>query len=436
MIGVWYRNSIEAVEANLAVEWAGLTRIMVDPNAQADEAQATFRAGGVELALADKEHARLLEGEAVVHDRDEWFLGERAAPAEEVSGGQPLCLYPRSVTNGQLFAIPFSYGNWDAILRTNVDLYRSDRFGVWAEEEEVLLAAQQIMHATGLVGTFPFLMMGRPQILVDQFVADRVLEAMVEHRVTTTMLVPQMLNKLVDAAEQKGAGAPSLRHVLYGGGPIAPTEIRRAVHHLGPVLSQIYGRMEGGWPISVLDTEDHAAIGNGDDRLATSCGRPVDAVEVRLRSIASSGKGELLVSSDMTVEEYKGDDGFCSLGDIMEIDGRGYLFYRGRLDRMINTGYHVYPDEIEEILRGVPGVVDVIVKGESSVEWGETVVACLVIDRSLDPDVLVATAKSAVAKKLARYKVPRKFLVVDRLPTNEADLRACCAARPDFESTG
>jgi acyl-CoA synthetase (AMP-forming)/AMP-acid ligase II len=415
IIGIWYRNSIEAVEAFLAVEWAGLTRITVDPNAQAAEAGATFRAGGADLVLADREHAAMLDGITTVHDRDEPFLGEPIGP-QDVSGTHTLSLYPRSVANAELFAIPFSYGNWDAILRTNVDLYRDGRFGLWREEDEVFLASQQIMHATGLVGTFPFLRMAKPQVLVDHFSADMLVDTIKEYGVTATMLVPQMLSRLTEAAERKEDMTRSLRHILYGGGPIVVDDIRRSVRCFGPVLSQIYGRMEGGWPISVLDTTDHAAIAKGNDLLATSCGRPIDEVKVQLRSASTSSTRELLVASDMTVAEYKDAEGYCSLGDVMDMDEQGYLFYRGRLDRMINTGYHVYPGEIEAVLSEVPGVAHVLVRGEPNREWGETVVAYMVTEPAVDAADLIQAAQSTVTARLARYKVPRKFLVVDRLP--------------------
>jgi acyl-CoA synthetase (AMP-forming)/AMP-acid ligase II len=178
--------------------------------------------------------------------------------------------------------------------------------------------------------------------------------------------------------------------------------------------------MEGGWPISVLDAADHAAIAAGDDRLATSCGKPIEAVEVKLRTGSAGRTGELLVSSGMTVDEYKGDDGYCSLGDLMEMDERGYLFYRGRLDRMINNGYHVYPAEIEALLSGVAGVAEALVRGEPNREWGETVVAYLVAEPGVDPEVLAREAQATVSGKLARYKIPRKFFVVAHLPGEPA----------------
>jgi acyl-CoA synthetase (AMP-forming)/AMP-acid ligase II len=327
-------------------------------------------------------------------------------------------LYPRAVNLGQLYAIPVSYANWRATMRTNIDLYESGHFGRWLGGDECFLAAQQIMHGTGFVGTFPFLEMGLPQVLAETFDAAAILEAIDRHRVTTTVLVPPMMSRLVDAAIQRPGAGASLGHLIYGGAPVPPDEIRRTMRCFGCVLTQGYGRIEGGWPISTLGIEEHRAILAGDDELAASCGRPIDGVRTKLRqgdSVASD-YGELCVASEMTVKDYADPDGWCSLGDLMRVNDAGYLFHQGRLDRMINTGYHIYPSEVEEAIAQVPGVAAVSVVGEPSKEWGMTVVADLVPEAGVPVDDLVDHINQALAAKLARYKHPRRFRIVDQLP--------------------
>jgi acyl-CoA synthetase (AMP-forming)/AMP-acid ligase II len=186
----------------------------------------------------------------------------------------------------------------------------------------------------------------------------------------------------------------------------------------GCVLTQGYGRIEGGWPISTLGIEEHRAILAGNDELAASCGRPIDGVRTKLRSSDSvaSDYGELCVASEMTVKDFADPDGWCSLGDLMRVNDAGYLFHRGRLDRMINTGYHIYPSEVEEAIAQVPGVAAVSVVGEPSNEWGMTVVADLVPEADIAVDDLVDHINQALAAKLARYKHPRRFRIVDQLP--------------------
>jgi len=421
-IGLWYRNSLSAVEASLAVEWIGGTRVPVDPHAPSAEAKQVFTAANVDLVLADRAHGALLEARALIHDDDAPLLGPATWPAVRVPPDKALLLYPRAVNLGQLFAIPVSYANWRATMRTNIELYESDHYGPWHGATECFLAAQQIMHGTGFVGTFPFLEMGLPQVIAESFDANTILEAIDRHRVTTTVLVPTMMSRLVDAVVQRPGAGASLRHIIYGGAPVAPGEIRRTMQCLGPVLTQGYGRIEGGWPISTLGIEEHRTILAGDDELATSCGRPIDGIRIKLRSGIGTPPdcGELCVAGAMTVKDYTDPDGWCSLGDLMRVNADGYLFHRGRLDRMINTGYHVYPAEVEEAIMQVPGVSAVRVAGEPSEQWGVTVVADLVPQLGIAGDGLVDRINQALAAKLARYKHPRQFRIVDRLPQPSA----------------
>jgi len=224
--------------------------------------------------------------------------------------------------------------------------------------------------------------------------------------------------KLVDAAiEQPGSGA-SLEHLLYGGAPVTAEEIRRTMRRFGPILTQAYGRIEGGWPITILGIEEHRAIFAGDDALAASCGRPVDSIKVKLRPLPDMAAdcGELCVAGEMTARDYIGPDGWCSLGDVMRQDAAGYFFHQGRLDRMINTGYHVYPAEIEGVISGVAGVKGARVLGEPDEKWGVTLVADLVLEQETDSQEVIARVESALRARLARYKLPRHFRVVASLP--------------------
>lgn len=416
-IGLWYRNSFAAVEAFLAVEWIGSTRVPVDPHAPVAEASAAFAAADVGVVLADRALAPLL-ADALTHDDEAPLSGAPSWPNKIVDDDRTLLLYPRAVEHGQLFAIPVSYANWRATMRTNIALYRSGRYGPWGEADECFLAAQQIMHGTGFVGTFPFLEMGVPQLLADAFDAPRVLDAIDRFGVTTTVLVPPMMARLLDVALERPGSGTSLKHLIYGGAPVTAEEIRRTMRRFGAILTQGYGRIEGGWPIAMLGIDEHRTILGGDDRLASSCGRPIEQVKVKLRATgATPDCGELLVAGDMTVGEYTDPDGWCSLGDIMYRDRDGYLFYRGRLDRMINTGYHVYPGEIEAAILAVNGIAAARVRGEANDKWGTTLVADLVLadNAKATPEDVLQCVGDALKARLAKYKIPRRYRVVEAL---------------------
>ena len=126
--------------------------------------------------------------------------------------------------------------------------------------------------------------------------------------------------------------------------------------------------------------------------------------------------GELLVASDMTIGEFDDSNGWCSLGDVMRRDRDGYLYYVKRLDRMINTGYHVYPDEIEAAIAQMTGISRVLVRGEPHEKWGEMVVAYIVADAGPASQRMIGELRSSLAQRLARYKIPREFRVVAELP--------------------
>lgn len=410
-IGLWYTNGIAAIEAALAVEWLGATRIPMDPTAAPAEAAATWKAAGATAVLVDREHAGAAGGEALLHDDDEPLSGAPMRPESEIPEKRTLLLYPRAVQGGRLTAVPISYGNWEATMAANVALYRSGGYGPHFGSDECFLTVQQLMHGTGLVGTFPFLRMGLPQVIMRRFDADAVLDLLRMGTVTSTMMVTGMVTRLAAAARRRPGGLGALRRLLYGGAPLATADLRHIASTLGDVLVQIYGRLEGGWPLTVLDQADHRAIAKGDTTRSGSCGRPVAAAgELRLRR-----SGEVCVRSPMVVAEYADADGWCSLGDL----GRfvdGYLHLGGRLDRMINTGYHVYPQEIEEAVRRIPGVADVLVRGEPDERHGEAVVAYLVARGVARPETLIHAVNAELRLRLARYKVPRRYLVVDALP--------------------
>lgn len=406
-IGYWYTNSIAAFEAALAIEWVGGTRVPVDPGAAVAEAKAIWSAAGVTGLIADAAHATSIQA-VVIHDDATPAHGAVREPLEAVPAERTYLLYPRAVQSGELLAVPISYRNWEASMALNTTLYRSGAYGPTFGEDECFLTVQQLMHGTGLVGSFPFLRMGLPQYVVEQFDADQVLDLIADGAITSTMMVTAMVERLADKLKERPRGMRGLRRLLYGGAPM-PAERLQQVSALMPnVLVQIYGRLEGGWPLAILDQQAHAAIAQGDRR-ANSCGRPVAGLELTLRN-----GGEVAVRSDMVVDEFADPDGWCGLGDVGVLED-GHLYLRGRLDRMINTGYHVYPSEIEEVIRELDEVEDVLVHGEPDPKWGERVVA-LVAAGNADPDALRARLDAHVRSRLAAYKVPRKYTVVSQLP--------------------
>ncbi len=297
-VGLWYWNSVWALVAHLAVERAGLTRVPVDPGAPLDEARAIWEAADVDVVLADTPHAVGL-GSAIIFDETADLPAGVASPVE-VDDDLTHLLFPRTVSSGGLLAIPISYRGWAAHMATNTRLFRGGGYGPPVDDGDLLMTVQQMMHGTGLVATFPFLLMEMRQVILEKFDASTVAEAALEHRATSAFMVPGMVTRLAEWVEQNEP--LPLRRIVYGGAPITPEELRHALTHLGPVLTQIYGRLEGGWPLTVLGAEDHRGIAGGDVRLLDSCGQMIAEVELETRPLVGvTGQvgGELRVRGAM-----------------------------------------------------------------------------------------------------------------------------------------
>jgi malonyl-CoA/methylmalonyl-CoA synthetase len=119
---------------------------------------------------------------------------------------------------------------------------------------------------------------------------------------------------------------------------------------------------------------------------------------------------------EKTREELR-EDGFFITGDLGRIDEKGYLVIVGRnKDLIISGGYNIYPKEIELLLDEQPGVVESAVIGAPHPDFGESVVGILVAEKGQSIDV--AEIEANLGTSLARFKQPRKQIVVDTLPRN------------------
>lgn len=295
--------------------------------------------------------------------------------------------------------------------------------------EDACLHAGPLTHASGLF-MLPHLASGSKQVLMRKFDVERVPELIREQRVTSTVMVPTMVERLCAEVErlgpQAGGRLRSLRRVAYAGAPMPPERIAAANEILGGRLVQFYGMVEAIPPLAVLQPEDH-----GEPGLLRSAGRPV--LDVSLRIVDEEGRpagpgepGELLVGGDHVMAGYWSNaeattkslrDGWLRSGDIASSDERGYLYLLDRrADMIISGGFNVMPREIEEVLSTHGAVREVAVVGVPDRDWGEAVVACVVAE-SPGPD-LEAELRRLCAERVAAFKKPKRIEFLDALPRN------------------
>lgn len=174
-------------------------------------------------------------------------------------------------------------------------------------------------------------------------------------------------------------------------------------------------------PSNVVATYGMTETGSG----VVYNGRPLPGVEVAVRSLDRDGVGEILVASPTLFRSYRdrpaplveGPDGsprWFATGDIGRLDADNTLEVMGRRDDVIVTGGEkVWPDDVEQVLRRLPGIADVAVWRRRDPLWGHRVVAWVVPDGA-PPDLDMV--RDAVTERLARYCAPRELVLIDELP--------------------
>ncbi|MBE0549253.1 MAG: AMP-binding protein [Rubrivivax sp.] len=312
--------------------------------------------------------------------------------------------------------------------------------------DDAMLHVGPLTHAAG-VYLFPCFLRGARNVIQDRFDPASLLAAIERERITHLMLVPTMMNRLVEAIEG-GARADwsSLKRIHYGTAPTPVSLIRRAQKIFGPILRQQYGMTEAVQPLTVLYPHEHVGdSADGADDAIGSCGRPTANVRIVLhdaqgREVPPGEVGEVTIAHEGAAKvqlwrrpELMAEvvrDGWFYSGDLGRFDRHGFLHIVGRnKDMIISGGFNVYAREVEDALAAHPAVLESAVLGLPDAEWGEIVVAVVVLRKDGVADAQALQAHCAA--RIAGYKKPRRVAFVDALPRNLAgkvlkgELRAC-----------
>jgi o-succinylbenzoate---CoA ligase len=301
-------------------------------------------------------------------------------PGVEVADDAPAMVIHTSGTTGAPRPVVLTHGNWAA--------------HAWASaaalghpEDERWLCCLPLAHVGGLGILVRAAVHATTVVLHERFDADHVATALHEG-VTGVSLVPTMLNRLLDAGPQPPT---LLRCALIGGGPVPPEQLDRA-RAAGIPVAQTYGLTEA---CSQVTAEEPGEA-------TSTAGRALPGTEVSL-----DAGGEILVRGPTVAPASRDADGFLHTGDLGVLDRKGRLTVVGRRSETIVTGgENVAPAEVEAALEAHPAVAEAAVFGRSDPEWGERVVAVVVLRPGAEasPDELRAHA----AARLAGFKVPKE----------------------------
>jgi acyl-CoA synthetase (AMP-forming)/AMP-acid ligase II len=301
-----------------------------------------------------------------------------------------------------------------------------------AAEDEATLVSVPPYHIAAVSSMLTSIYSGRRIVQLDVFTPASWVAGVQRFGVTHAMLVPTMLGRVLDQIEAESLSLPSLRSLAYGGGRMPASTIRRALELLPEVeFTNAYGLTETSSTISLLGPEDHALARSGDaaalHRLG-SVGKPIAGINIQIRDtngalVAAGEPGEVWVRGDQVSGEYVGAshndaDGWFPTKDRGWFDEEGYLFIDGRLDDIIvRGGENISPGEIEDCLRLHEAVADIAVVGAPDDEWGERIVAFVVLHdgRQASADHL----RTWVKDRLRSTRAPQDVFVRAELPYNE-----------------
>ncbi len=344
-----------------------------------------------------------------VLDQEPWEPTDDSPPEVHYDPEAILALIYTSGTTGRPKGVMVSHANVMA------DVHN---FNYWMRYREggVYLHAAPIFHIADFPAMFAAPAFGACQVTIPKFSPQIFCETVERERVTHTVLVPTMINLLTQFPDLRKFDLSSLEVLAYGGSPMAPELIRR-IRELLPNLKlvQVYGLSETGF-LTGLQDQEHT-----EDRLL-SCGRPCPGVDVQVvdelgKQVANGHHGELVARGANVMRGYWNNreetgvafrDGLFRTGDIGYQDAAGYFYILDRLKDMIVTGgENVYSGEVEAVIYQHPAILEAAVFGVPDPQWGEIVMACVVLKpgRALSAAELIAHCKRA----LANYKVPRRI---------------------------
>lgn len=277
-------------------------------------------------------------------------------------------------------------------------------------------------HFAGASALLYITMAGGTHVPLPKFDPVLVMQAIQEHKVTNAVLVPTMINLLLNHPDFDKYDLSSLRTCVYGGSPMPEALITHAMKKLpGWRFFQVFGMTETGGFATVLRWRDHLTSGPKAKRLR-SAGQPAFGNEVKVvlpdgRPAPPDTLGEIVVRSDMLMSGYFHNpeataavlkDGWMHTGDAGTMDEDGFLYVADRIKDMIVTGgENVYSIEVERVLFMHPAVREAAVIGVPSAQWGESVHAVIVPRDGMS--VTEAELDAHCRAHIGGYKVPRSY---------------------------
>ena len=295
------------------------------------------------------------------------------------------------------------------------------------EGAEVFYCILPLFHAFGFtIGFLAGLRLGATIAMFPKFDTAMVLAAQRRLPCTFFLGVPPMYERLLAAAESTNVDLSSIHFSLSGAMPLSASLADQWEQATGGLTIEGYGMTEAS-PI---------LLGSplASSRARGALGIPFPSTQVKIvdpenpsREVPEGEVGELIArgpqvfsgywnQDDETAEVFT-QDGWLRTGDLVQVRD-GFIYMADRRKEMINSsGFNVYPSQVEEAVRSMPGVLDVAAVGVPAGESGEDVVAAVVLEAGAS--VTLTDLRKWAEKSLAHYALPRQIVVMTELPRSQ-----------------
>ncbi len=287
---------------------------------------------------------------------------------------------------------------------------------------QTTMIAAPMFHSWGFAHFTLALPLSSTLVLRRKFDPEDTLRATAQHRASALVLVPVMLQRILDLGPETIAryDLRALKIIALSGSALPGEMATRAMDAFGEVLYNLYGSTEVAWATIATPNDLRAAPG--------TAGRPPMGTSVKLldadgREVPRGHSGRIFVANELMFDGYTGGGGkevvrgLMSTGDVGHFDQDGRLFVDGRDDEMIvSGGENVFPREVEDLLADHSEIEEVAVVGVQDSDFGQRLKA-FVVQRN-GAALSEEEVKSYVKQNLARFKVPREVVFLSELPRN------------------
>lgn len=283
------------------------------------------------------------------------------------------------------------------------------------------------------IQTVPALYIGATVLFTDvrSFDADEWVGKVNRLEATHTQVVPTILYRVLEVCRHKATSLPTMRRLGYGSAPIPPERVRELLDVFGNVFIQLYGMIEIAAMGTMLRPDEHVwALAEAPEVLG-SVGQSTYSMDVRVvdehgADVAAGERGEVVFKGSHMMSHYWNApeltadtirDGWLHSGDV-GVYRDGYLYLVDRMkDLIIRGGQNIASKEVEEAIYMHPAVLEAAVIGVPEPEWGEEILAAVVLrpGTSAEPDEI---RRACAEHGLTRFKTPTQIRFIEELPRN------------------